>query len=39
MEDDFPSDSFNIKEVGGGEVDYSFTINGVISILGIDCFI
>ena len=28
-----------VEEEGGGEADYSFAINGVISILGIDRFL
>ena len=38
MEGDFPSDPFNIKEEGEGEADYSFAINGVIGVSGIDWF-
>ena len=36
MEGDFPSNSFNVEEEGGGEADYSLAVNGVISILGVD---
>ena len=38
MEGDLLGDSFNVEEEGGGEVDYSFTVNGVIGIPGIDWF-
>ena len=39
MEGDFSSDSFNIEKKGGGEVDYSFAVNGVIGVSGIDQFL
>ena len=39
MEGDFLSDPFDIEEEGGGEADYSFTVNGVVGILGVDQFI
>ena len=38
MKGDFPSNPFDIKEEGGGEADYSFAINGVIGVSGIDWF-
>ena len=39
MEGDFPGNSLNIEEEGGGEADYSLAVNGVISIPGIDWFL
>ena len=36
---DLPSNSFNIEEEGGGEVDYSLAVNGVVGISGIDWFL
>ena len=38
MKGDFPSDSFDVEEEGGSKADYSFTINGVIGVSGIDWF-
>ena len=39
MEGDFPGNSLNIEEEGGGEADYSLAVNGVISVPGIDWFL
>ena len=39
MEGDLSGDALNIKEKGGGEVNYSFAVNGVISIPCIDGFL
>ena len=36
MEGDLSSDSLNVKEEGGGETNYSFAVNGVISVSGVD---
>ena len=38
MEDDLPGDPFTIEEEGGGEVDYSLAVDGVIGVSGIDWF-
>ena len=38
MEGDLLSDPFDIEEEGGGKADYSFAINGVISVSGVDWF-
>ena len=38
MKGDFSSDPFNVEEEGGGEADYSFAINGVIGVSGVDWF-
>ena len=38
MEGDFPSNPFDVEEEGGGEADYSFAINGVISVSGVYWF-
>ena len=36
MESYFLCDPFDIKEEDGGEVNNTFTVNGVVSISGID---
>ena len=36
MEADLLSDTLNIEEEGGGEANYSFAVNGVISISCVD---
>ena len=38
MEGDLLSNPFDIEEEGGGETDYSFAVDGVISVCGIDWF-
>ena len=38
MEGDLLNDSFDVEEEGGGEMDYSFTVNGVIGVSGVDWF-
>ena len=38
MKGDFLSNPFDIEEKSGSKVDYSFAINGVIGISGIDWF-
>ena len=39
MEGDFSGDALDIEEEGGGEADYSFAIDGVISVPHIDGFL
>ena len=39
MKGDFSSNSFYIEKEGGSEIDYSFTVNGIISVSGIDWFL
>ena len=39
MEGDLLGDSFNVEEEGRGEADYSFAINGVISVSCVDRFL
>ena len=39
MEGDLLSDSFDVEKKGGGEVDYSLAVNGVIGVSGIDWFL
>ena len=36
MEDDFAGDSFDVEKEGGGEMNYSLAVNGVIGVLRID---
>ena len=39
MDGNLLSDSFNVKEEDGGEPNYSFAVDGVISVSGIDWFL
>ena len=39
MEGDLLDDSFNVEEEGGGETDYSLSVNGVIGVSCIDWFL
>ena len=39
MEGDLSSDALDVKEESGGEADYSFAVDGVISVPRIDGFL
>ena len=39
MEGDFSGNSFDVEEEGGGEVNYSFAVNGVIGVSRVDGFL
>ena len=39
MEGDLSGNAFDVKEEGGGEVNYSFAVDGVISVPHIDGFL
>ena len=39
MEGDLSGDALDVKEEGGGEVNYSFAVNGVISVPRVDGFL
>ena len=39
MEGNLPSDAFNVEEKGRGEADYSFAIDGVVSVPCVDQFL
>ena len=39
MEGDLSGDTFDVKEEGGGEANYSFAVDGVISVPCIDGFL
>ena len=39
VEGDLLSDSFNVKEEGGGEPNYSCAVDGVIGVSSIDQFL
>ena len=39
MEGDLSGDALDVKEEGGGEANYSFTVNGVVSVPCIDGFL
>ena len=38
MEGDFPGNTLNIEEEGGGETNYSLAVNGVVGVPCVDGF-
>ena len=39
MEGNLPSNTFNVEEEGGGEMDHSLAIDGVVSVPCVDWFL